>query len=66
MNECLKLGRAFRLRNDWKWVSGVSAAGLTESMIYQQAGPSLGPMFDARERRRAGPGDAKHLFVAQW
>jgi len=50
--------------SDRFWVSGISAAGLTESIIYQQAGPSLVPMFDARELRQAGPGDVKHLFVA--
>jgi hypothetical protein len=50
--------------NIWVWVSGAFAAGLTESMIYEQAGPSLSPIFDARERWRAGPGDAKHPFVA--
>lgn len=36
------------------WVSGASAAGLSESLIYKQAGTSLGRMFDACERRRAG------------
>jgi hypothetical protein len=60
------LGAQKLAAHDCLWVSGVSAAGFTESMIYQQAGPSLSPMFDARERRRAGLDDAKHLFFAQW
>lgn len=63
MSEFLKLRGGEARTIVWVWVSGASAAGHTEGMIYEQAGPSLGPMFDARERRRAGPGNAKHLFV---
>lgn len=65
MNECPQFGRSKATANVRNWVSGASAAGLTESVIYQQAGPSLGPMFDASERRRAGPRDAKRLLGAQ-
>ncbi len=54
MNERLKLGSRKLVANVRTWVSGASAAGLSESLIYKQAGTSLGRMFDACERRRAG------------